>query len=182
MFLLITLEKIELRSCSPSLFAEILFHFQTSLHFSKIGWNLAKKLIVLVLYWKILPYIWGFLVAYTRLYKSPCRSVRPSVRRSVPVYFFSPKGDLTSVIAPAQRTRLMHSRVAWPISGVKSPIYLRMTRKHLPSLLTYHFSKSDHLLRIWFFHFFLTIPKIWCHAHLLKKINEELSVSISRLY
>ena len=44
---------------------------------------------------------------------SVCRSVRRSVgrsvRRSVPVYFFSPKGDLTSVTAPAQRTRLMLS-------------------------------------------------------------------------
>ena len=35
--------------------------------------------------------------------------VRPSVCRSVPVYFFFPKGDLTSITAPAQRTRQMLS-------------------------------------------------------------------------
>ena len=35
--------------------------------------------------------------------------VSPSVGRSLTLYFLSPKGDLTSVTAPAQRTRLMLS-------------------------------------------------------------------------
>ena len=42
-----------------------------------------------------------FLVAYTRLYKSLCRSVCQSVCLPHPVCFFSPKGDLTSITAPA---------------------------------------------------------------------------------
>ena len=51
----------------------------------------------------------ALLVAYTRLYKLLCRSVGPSVGLSVTFYCFQLKGDLTSVTAPAQRTRLMLS-------------------------------------------------------------------------
>ena len=50
-----------------------------------------------------------FLVAYKRLYKSLCWLLGPSISLSVTLYFFQPKGNLTSVNAPSQRTRLMLS-------------------------------------------------------------------------
>ena len=44
-------------------------------------------------------WVLSFLVVYTRLHKSLCRSVGPSICPLLSLYFFPPKGDLTSVTA-----------------------------------------------------------------------------------
>ena len=69
---------------------------------------LGKTYVVLCLH-----FMWILLVAYKQLYIR----IRPSVRPSIPPSFrrlrffltaeFKPKGDLTSINAPAQRTRLI---------------------------------------------------------------------------
>ena len=51
-----------------------------------------------------------FLVAYTRLYESLCRLVRPPVLNA---FLFSPKGELISFIAPSHRTRLILSCIVY---------------------------------------------------------------------
>jgi len=56
---------------------------------------------IIIHHWKNIRRILHFLVAYTRLYKSLCRSVGWLVRPSVTLLKFLPKSYLNRINAPA---------------------------------------------------------------------------------